>query len=62
MSTQFEKLLPRLVEGDITFVLIGGVAANVLGSARLTFDVDIVYDRSKGNLEKLVKALRPLAR
>jgi len=61
MSAQFDKLLPLLAQGDIAFVLIGGVAGNILGSARLTFDVDLVYDRSKGNLEKLVKVLRPLA-
>jgi len=49
MSAQFDKLLPLLVNGDIKFILIGGVAGNVLGSARLTFDVDVVYDRSKVN-------------
>ncbi len=59
MSTQFEKLLPLLVNGDIQFILIGGVAGNVLGSARLTFDVDIVYDRGKANLEKISKWLKP---
>ena len=53
MSTQFDKLLPLLVNSGMEFILIGGVAGNVLGSARLTFDVDIVYDRSKANLEKI---------
>lgn len=60
MSTQFEKVLPLLVNGDIEFILIGGVAGNVLGSARLTFDVDVVYSRGKANLEKIAKVLRPL--
>jgi predicted nucleotidyltransferase len=59
MSTQFDKLLPLLVNGGIEFILIGGVAGNVLGSARLTFDVDVVYERSKANLEKIAKALKP---
>ena len=58
MSAQFDKLLPLLVNGDIRFVLIGGVAGNVLGLARLTYDVDVVYDRSKANLEKIAKLLR----
>ena len=58
MSTQFDKLLPLLVNGGVEFILIGGVAGNVLGSARLTFDVDIVYDRSKANLEKISKLLK----
>jgi hypothetical protein len=59
MSTQFDKLLPLLVNGGIEFVLIGGVAGNVLGSARLTFDVDVVYNRTRANFEKIVTALRP---
>lgn len=61
MSTQFDKLLPMLVIGGVDFILIGGVAGNVLGSARLTFDVDIVYDRSKANLEKISKLLKPIS-
>jgi predicted nucleotidyltransferase len=61
MSTQFDKMLPLLVNGGVDFILIGGVAGNVLGSARLTFDVDIVYSRNKANLEKIAKLLKPLA-
>jgi hypothetical protein len=60
MSTQFEKILPLLVNGGVEFVLIGGVAGIIHGSARLTYDVDVVYDRSRANLERLVKQLEPL--
>ena len=59
MSTQFDKVLSLLVNDDIEFILIGGVAGNVLGSARLTFDVDVIYERSKTNLERIAKALKP---
>ncbi len=61
MSTQFDKILPLLVEGGVAFILIGGVAGNVLGSARLTFDVDVVYDRKKENLERIAKLLKPFS-
>jgi len=61
MSAQFDKLLPLLVNGGIEFILIGGVAGIVHGSARVTYDVDIVYHRSKGNLESISKLLRPLS-
>jgi len=61
MSAQFDKLLPLLVNGNIEFVLIGGVAGNIHGSARLTFDVDIVYNRNKSNLERISKLLQPLS-
>ena len=46
MSTQFDKLLPLLVNGGVEFILIGGVAGNVLGSARLTFDVASVREHA----------------
>jgi hypothetical protein len=58
MSAQFDKLLPLLVNGGIEFILIGGVAGNVLGSARLTFDVDVVYARGKANVERIAKVLK----
>ena len=57
MSTQFDKLLPLLVRGDVEFILIGGVAGNIHGSARLTFDVDVVYSRSSENIKRLAKVL-----
>jgi predicted nucleotidyltransferase len=59
MSTQFDKLLPLLVRGEIEFILIGGVAGNILGSARLTFDVDVVYERSIANLKRVADVLKP---
>lgn len=55
--TDFAKLLGALSDGDVAFVLIGGVAATVHGSARLTQDVDVCYARSEANLTRLVKAL-----
>ena len=39
------------------FVLIGGLAANILGSPSLTFDVDVCYARDEDNLERLADAL-----
>ena len=34
MASDYEKLLPVLVNGQVKFVLVGGVAAVVHGSAR----------------------------
>jgi predicted nucleotidyltransferase len=61
MSAEFEKLLPALVRGQIEFVLIGGVAAVLHGSARLTYDVDVVYARTSANLKRLAATLGPYA-
>jgi len=44
----------------VEFVLVGGVAATIHGSARATFDVDIVYERSPDNIDRLVAALSPI--
>lgn len=57
--TDFKTLLRTLADGDVAFILIGGVAAAVHGSARNTQDVDVVYERSHDNLERLVLALSP---
>jgi len=59
-STDFAGLLRRLLEADVEFILVGGVAAIVHGSARATFDVDVVYRRSPENIARLVQALAPL--
>lgn len=59
MITQFDKLIPRLVQEGVQFIIVGGAAATAHGSARLTLDLDIVYRRTKGNIELLITALRP---
>ena len=59
MATQFSKILQILAEAEVQFILIGGAAANVWGSGRLTFDVDVVYARNRANIQRLVQALAP---
>ena len=58
--TDFVKLLGALTDADVDFILVGGVAATVHGSSRLTQDVDVVYARTSSNLERVVAALAPL--
>ncbi len=55
--TAFEKLLRALTQHEVAFIVVGGAAAIVHGSSRLTQDLDIVYDRSGGNIDRLVAAL-----
>jgi len=59
VSAEFERLLPALVKGGVDFVLIGGVAGIVHGSARVTYDVDLVYSRTDENIRHLARALEP---
>jgi len=53
-------MLRVLTAHDVRFVIVGGVAAVLLGSDQLTTDLDIAYERSADNLERLVAALLEL--
>jgi predicted nucleotidyltransferase len=59
--TQIERLLRVLDEAGIEFIVVGGIAATIHGSARLTQDLDLVYRRTPENLERLASALQPFA-
>ena len=59
--TDFSTLLRTLHDRDVAYILVGGAAATVHGSARLTLDVDVVYRRTPDNLARIVEALAPYA-
>ena len=59
--TQFEELLKALVNEGVEFVVIGGLAANIHGVTIPTYDIDICYNRSGENLQRLTRALQPLS-
>lgn len=58
--TDFRALLEALCEAEVRFVIVGGVAATLHGSARLTQDIDVVYARDSENLARIARALAPL--
>jgi hypothetical protein len=58
--TDFRALLEALCKSEVRFVIVGGVAATLHGSARLTQDVDVVYARDSDNLARVVRALAPM--
>ena len=57
--TDLAAILRVLAEGDVLFIVVGGAAATAHGSARLTEDVDVVYDRSPENIGRLARAVAP---
>jgi predicted nucleotidyltransferase len=59
--TDFEGLLRHLRAAGVEFILVGGFAGTVLGSPRITVDLDISYSRTPENLRRLASALEPLA-
>lgn len=58
--TDYARLLAVLHEAGVRFIIVGGAAATAHGSARLTLDLDVVYDRSNDNLGRIAHALAPL--
>ena len=56
-----ELILRALIDRDVAFVIVGGLAAQFHGSPVLTGDVDICYARDGDNLERLAGALADLA-
>jgi len=52
-----EEMLRRLTAGGVDFVVIGGIAMILLGSARLTRDLDIVFGPDPTNVEALGRVL-----
>lgn len=60
--TRFDAapILRVLYKHQVSLVVIGGIAGITHGSPSLTRDLDICYERSPANLEKLALALREL--
>ena len=56
---QLERAIQALCHQQVEFVIIGGVAATLHGSSRVTYDLDICYSRSVSNLKQLTRALAP---
>src|SRR6266852_8293543 len=55
----FDRAVQALCDAGVEFIIIGGWSAILHGSARVTSDLDIFFDRRKGNLRRLVDALAP---
>jgi hypothetical protein len=52
-------IVQALSAGGVEFIVIGGLAAQAHGSARLTQDADFIYRRTPENIERLAAALAP---
>lgn len=63
MTSEFDpvEILRTLNRHGVEFVVIGGFAATVRGSAHVTFDIDVVPEESPENLANLAAALADLA-
>lgn len=56
----YEEVLRAFQREKVKYVLVGGIALNLLGSLRSTADLDILVEMSDRNLAKIVKILKEL--
>lgn len=55
-----EAIFQVLAKHGVRSVVIGGLAGNIHGSTTFTRDLDICYERTPENMERLARALREL--
>lgn len=55
-----ERFCSVLAQHGVEFVVVGGQAEALMGSSRVTYDVDLCYRRTPDNLERLARALGTL--
>lgn len=54
---ELQQALESFTHCEVEFIIVGGVAMNLHGSAHATFDLDICYARTRANLKRIVTAL-----
>jgi hypothetical protein len=50
------ELVSTLAKHEVAFIIVGGMAAILRGTPVNTFDLDVVYERSAANIERLSRA------
>jgi len=56
----YEEVLKEFQRQKIKYVLVGGIAFNLLGGYRNTLDMDIVVEMTDNNLLKIVNILKKI--
>ena len=54
----YEEILREFQKERVKYVIVGGIAVNLLGFLRSTADIDIVVEMSNNNLRKVVSILK----
>lgn len=57
--SEFRQIIAALAAAGLRFVIVGGIAMRLQGSAHITDDINFVVARDPANLEALVRALAP---
>jgi predicted nucleotidyltransferase len=59
-QSPLERFCAVLAEHGVEFIIVAGQAEALMGSPRVTYDVDLCYRRTPDNLERLAAALGTL--
>jgi predicted nucleotidyltransferase len=59
-KSSLERIVEVFISHGVEFLVIGGQAETLYGSARVTYDTDLCYRRTAENLERLANALAEL--
>lgn len=54
----YEEILRAFEKSKVKYVLVGGIAFNLLGGYRTTLDMDILIDMKDENIRKVVSILK----
>lgn len=54
------QIVDLFQRNGVEFLVIGGQAENLMGSPRVTYDVDVCYRRTPENIQRLARALAGL--
>jgi predicted nucleotidyltransferase len=59
-KSALERIAEVLSVHGVEFIVVGGQAELLMGSPRVTYDIDLCYRRTKDNLRRLAAALREI--
>lgn len=57
MPTDFRRILRLLLDHDVDFIVVGALSSVLQGAPVSTFDIDIVHERSRDNVDRLSQVL-----
>jgi hypothetical protein len=58
--TRFRPILQKLVDHNVDFIVVGGIAAMLRAAPIVTLDLDVVHSRTPENLPRLIAALNEM--
>lgn len=59
-ETFFHKIIQKLAEHKVKYLIVGGTAVNLHGIPRFTKDLDLMIDLDRENVNRLIKAANDL--